>query len=61
MRHACSYRYWPYGHIGAEVWGGLIWLGFVILFFWLAYEHEPMFRDFLHTLPQFEQRWMQQV
>jgi phage shock protein PspC (stress-responsive transcriptional regulator) len=61
MRHAWSYRYGPYGHVGAEVWGGLIWLGFVILFFWFAYEHAPMFRDFLRTLPAFERGWGQQV
>jgi len=61
MRHAWSSRYGPYGYIGAEVWGGIIWLGFVILFFWFAYEHAPMFRDFLRTLPAFERGWGQQV
>jgi phage shock protein C len=61
MRHAWSYRYGPFGHIGAEVWGGIIWLGFVILFFWFAYEHAPMFREFLRTLPAFERGWGQQV
>jgi len=61
MRHAWSYRYAPYRNIGAEVWGGIIWLGFVILFFWFAYEHAPMFRDFLRMLPSFERGWGQQV
>jgi phage shock protein PspC (stress-responsive transcriptional regulator) len=61
MRHAWSYRYGPYGNIGADVWGGIIWLGFVILFFWFAYEHAPMFREFLRTLPAFERGWGQQV
>jgi phage shock protein PspC (stress-responsive transcriptional regulator) len=61
VRHAWSYRYGPYGHIGAEVWGGMIWLGFVFLFLWFAYEHAPMFREFLRTLPAFERGWGHQV
>jgi phage shock protein PspC (stress-responsive transcriptional regulator) len=60
-RHAWSHNGWPYGHVGAEVSGGIIWLGFLILFLWFAYEHEPMFRDFLHRLPIFEHRWLQEV
>ena len=60
LRYAWSYN--PATHnIAAEVWGGVIWLGFLLLFFWFAYEHEPVFREFLRRLPNFDRRWLQQV
>jgi len=48
--------YSPYGYVGAEVWSGLLWLGSVIVFFWLAYQYEPTFRDFILSLPE-ANRW----
>jgi phage shock protein PspC (stress-responsive transcriptional regulator) len=61
IRHSWSYSYLPYGHVGAEVWGGIIWLGFLIFFLFLAYEHAPMFREFLDRLPDFEPHWLEQA
>jgi phage shock protein PspC (stress-responsive transcriptional regulator) len=58
LRHSWSSNYLPYGHVGAEVLGGIIWLGFLVFFLYLAYQNDPNFRDFLRRLPELNHYWM---
>jgi hypothetical protein len=41
----------PYGRASVEVVGGIVWLAFTIVLFWLAYQHIPAVRDSLQQWP----------
>ena len=50
LRHAAYYAHGPNAGVWFAMWGSVLWLGFVGVFFWLAYLHWP---DLQHLLQQF--------
>ncbi len=50
VRHAVYYAHGPSANVWFAMWGSLLWLGFVGVFFWLAYQHWP---DLQQLLQQF--------
>ena len=56
-RHTMLRSYGRYHYGWLALWGGLMRIGFLILFFWLAYTYMPEFRDFVRTLPDLIRDW----
>jgi phage shock protein PspC (stress-responsive transcriptional regulator) len=50
-RYAVYRTYGRYDYGWLALWGGLLRVGFTLVFFWLAYEYFPEFRDFINHLP----------
>ncbi len=50
-RYAAYRTYGRYHYRWLALWGGLLRLGFTVLFFWMAYQYLPEFRDFINNLP----------
>jgi hypothetical protein len=50
-RYAAYRAYGRYHYGWLAVWGGLLRVGFTVLFFWMAYVYLPEFRDFINNLP----------
>jgi hypothetical protein len=50
------YERYHYGWLA--FWGGLMRVGFLILFFWLAYTYMPEFRYFINSVPDMVRDWM---
>jgi phage shock protein PspC (stress-responsive transcriptional regulator) len=51
VRHAWGPHYAPWAALS-----GVFWLGFTLLFFWLAYEHIPQVHTLIEQLPSFWQK-----
>ena len=54
-RHGAHYAWGPYYGPWAAL-SGMFWLGFTVLFFWLAYQHIPQVHALLDQLPSFWQK-----
>jgi phage shock protein PspC (stress-responsive transcriptional regulator) len=50
-RYAMYRAYGGYHYGWLAMWGGLLRVGFIIVFFWIAYAYLPEFRDFVNNLP----------
>jgi hypothetical protein len=46
-RHAAYYTYGPSANVWFALWGSILWVGFVVAFFWLAYHYWPDLHTFL--------------
>jgi phage shock protein PspC (stress-responsive transcriptional regulator) len=51
VRHASYYAYGGANYPWFALWGSMLWLGFTMLFIWLAYTHLPDFKEFMRNLP----------
>jgi phage shock protein PspC (stress-responsive transcriptional regulator) len=49
------YGRYDYGWVAA--WDGLMRIGFMLVFFWLAYAYMPDFRDFVNNVPDMLRSW----
>lgn len=52
LRHGAHLAWGPYYHLWAAA-ASVLWLGFTVLFFWLAYQHVPQVHALLDQLPSF--------
>jgi phage shock protein PspC (stress-responsive transcriptional regulator) len=50
VRHAGYYAYGTAANVWFAVWGSILWVGFVIVFFWLAYLYWPDVAQFLRDI-----------
>ncbi len=48
MRHAANYG--PGPNLWIALWGSIVWLAFMVVFFWFAYQHWPDLQHFLREL-----------
>jgi phage shock protein PspC (stress-responsive transcriptional regulator) len=48
--HAVRYAHGPAAGMWFALWGSIMWLGFVVLFFWLAYHYWPELQHFLQSV-----------
>ena len=51
-RHGAHLAWGPYYHMWAAL-SSVFWLGFTVLFLWLAYQHVPQVHALLDQLPSF--------
>jgi phage shock protein PspC (stress-responsive transcriptional regulator) len=49
-RHYAYYAHGPSANVWFAVWGSILWIGFVIAFFWIAYHYWPDLAQFLQAL-----------
>lgn len=50
MRHAAYYAHGPSANMWFALWGSILWVGFVVVFFWLAYHYWPDLQHFLQQM-----------
>jgi phage shock protein PspC (stress-responsive transcriptional regulator) len=50
MRHAAYYAHGPTANVWFALWGSVLWMGFVIVFFWFAYHYWPDLQAFLREI-----------
>ena len=50
VRHAGYYAHGTAANVWFAVWGSILWLGFVIVFFWFAYHYWPDVAQFLRDI-----------
>src|SRR5262249_25489062 len=50
IRHAAYYAHGPSANVWFAVWGSILWVGFLIAFFWLAFNSGPDLAQFLQSL-----------
>ena len=50
IRHAGAYTHGPGANLWFAVWGSILWVGFVIIFFWFAYHYWPDVAQFLRDI-----------
>ncbi len=49
-RHAAYYTHGASANVWFALWGSILWVGFVVAFFWLAYHYWPDLQDFLREI-----------
>ncbi len=49
-RHAAYYAHGPGAGVWFAVWGSILWVGFVVVFFWFAFHYWPDLQQFLQDL-----------
>src|SRR6185437_1375775 len=49
-RHYAYYAHGPSANVWFAIWGSILWIGFVIAFFWIAYQYWPDLAQFLQDL-----------
>jgi hypothetical protein len=50
LRHAAYYAHGPGANVWFALWGSILWVGFVIVFFWMAYHYWPDLQTFLSEI-----------
>lgn len=50
IRHAAYYTHGPSANVWFAVWGSILWVGFVVVFFWIAFNYWPDLAQFLQSL-----------
>ena len=49
-RHAAYYAHGPGASVWFALWGSILWVGFVVVFFWFAFHYWPDLQQFLQDL-----------
>ena len=49
-RRAAWFAYGPSANVWFALWGSLLWVGFVVVFFWVAYHYWPDLQHFLQEI-----------
>jgi phage shock protein PspC (stress-responsive transcriptional regulator) len=49
IRHAAYYAHGPSANVWFAVWGSILWVGFVVVFFWIAFNYWPDLAQFLQS------------
>jgi phage shock protein PspC (stress-responsive transcriptional regulator) len=52
VRHAAYYTHGPSTNVWFALWGSILWAGFVIVLFWLAYQYWPDLQQFLQEMTE---------
>jgi phage shock protein PspC (stress-responsive transcriptional regulator) len=52
VRHAAYYTHGPSTNVWFALWGSILWVGFVIVLFWLAYQYWPDLQQFLQEMTE---------
>jgi phage shock protein PspC (stress-responsive transcriptional regulator) len=50
IRHAGVYTHGPGANLWFAVWGSILWVGFMVVFFWFAYNYWPDVAQFLRDI-----------